>query len=103
MTQASVNACFCERAKSVDAQLNDVYQQLLKRNSVETNFIDKLKISQRAWLAFRDAQLEAIFPDDTNPRAHVRISFYYVRVYGSGGVNDGSRQPVETYAEVSRG
>ena len=68
MTQASLNACFCERAQKADAELNDVYQQLLKKNASDTNFIDKLKISQRAWVAFRDAQLEAIYPDP-DPKA----------------------------------
>ena len=68
MTQASLNSCFCERAQKADAQLNDVYQQLLKKNASDTNFIEKLKISERAWVAFRDAQLEAIYPDP-DPRA----------------------------------
>jgi len=67
-TQGSLNACYCERAHKADVQLNDVYQQLLKTNARDTDFIEKLKISQRAWLAFREAQLEAIFSDDTNPR-----------------------------------
>jgi uncharacterized protein YecT (DUF1311 family) len=68
MTQASLNSCFCERAQKADAQLNDVYQQLLKKNASDTKFIEKLKISERAWVAFRDAQLEAIYPDP-DPRA----------------------------------
>jgi uncharacterized protein YecT (DUF1311 family) len=68
MTQASLNACVCERAQKADAQLNDVYQQLLKKNASDANFIDKLKISERAWVAFRDAQLEAIYPDP-DPKA----------------------------------
>jgi uncharacterized protein YecT (DUF1311 family) len=45
MTQASLNACFCERAQKADAQLNDVYQLLVKQNASDANFIDKLKIS----------------------------------------------------------
>ena len=68
MTQPALNACFCDRAQKADVQLNDVYQQLLKQNASDTNFIDKLKISERAWVAFRDAQLEAMFPDP-DPKA----------------------------------
>src|SRR5262250_178724 len=63
MSQASLNTCFCDRAQKADAELNDIYQQLLKKNASDTNFIEKLKISQRAWVTFRDAQLEAIYPD----------------------------------------
>jgi uncharacterized protein YecT (DUF1311 family) len=68
MTQASLQSCYCERAQIADAQLNDVHQQLLKKNASDASFIEKLKISQRAWLAFRDAQLNATFPDDTDPQ-----------------------------------
>ena len=68
MTQVSLNACFCDRAQKADAQLNDIYKQLLKKNASDANFIDKLKISQRAWVTFRDAQLEAIYPDP-DPKA----------------------------------
>ena len=68
LTQASLQACYCDRAQKFEAQLNAVYQQLLKKNVSDTLFSDKLKISQRAWLAFRDAQLEAIYPDP-DPKA----------------------------------
>jgi len=68
LTQASLQSCFCDRAQKADAQLNDVYQQLLKKNASDANFIDKLKISERAWVAFRDAQLEAIY-SDPDPKA----------------------------------
>jgi uncharacterized protein YecT (DUF1311 family) len=68
MTQAGLQSCYCDRAQKADAQLNDVYRQLLKKNGSDTSFIEKLKISQRAWLAFRDAQLEALYPDP-DPKA----------------------------------
>jgi len=68
MTQANLQSCYCDRAQKADAQLNDVYQQLLKKNASDTSFIEKLKISEKAWIAFRDAQIEAIFPDP-DPKA----------------------------------
>ena len=68
MTQLALNACFCDRAQKADVQLNDIYQQLLKKNASDTNYIDKLRISERAWVAFRDAQLEALYPDP-DPKA----------------------------------
>jgi uncharacterized protein YecT (DUF1311 family) len=42
-------------AKS-DAQLNIVYQKLIKK--LDATSVEKLKIAQRAWLAYRDAQAD---------------------------------------------
>jgi len=90
MTQANLQSCYCDHAQKADAQLNDLYQQLLKKNVSDTSFIEKLKISETAWIAFRDAQIEAIFPDP-DPKSGVRLSVYYVRMHGSGEIKDGSR------------
>ena len=68
-TQSELEDCFCDRASTADNKLNLTYQQLLKKNASDNVFVEKLKASQRAWLAFRDAQLEAIYPEKQNPRA----------------------------------
>ena len=39
-----------------DAQLNVVYQKLIKK--LDATSAEKLKVSQRAWLAFRDGQAD---------------------------------------------
>lgn len=54
----------CPSFKSADALLNQVYQQILTEYGTDEQFISKFKASQRAWLKFRDAQLEALFPED---------------------------------------
>lgn len=45
-----------------DAALNSSYQRILRIYADDPVFIAKLKASQRAWLKFRDAELEALFP-----------------------------------------
>jgi len=56
-------------ARKVDSLLNIMYKAILREYATDTLFIRAFKNSQRAWLAFRDAQLSAIMP----PRDH---SFY---------------------------
>lgn len=48
--------------KATDVRLNKVYGQILQEYKTDTLFIKRLKEAQRAWLHFRDAQLEARFP-----------------------------------------
>ncbi len=55
-------ACAYQEFARVDQELNSVYQQLLAKYRDNPLFIEKMKGSQRAWLKFRDAELEAIFP-----------------------------------------
>ncbi len=67
-TQFDMNNCFCQQYQKADAELNRVYQQLLAARASNPAFIDKLKAAQRTWIAFRDAQLEAIYPTTEDPR-----------------------------------
>lgn len=48
--------------KTADAELNRVYQQVVKKYADEPAFINKFKQAQRAWLKFRDAHLESRYP-----------------------------------------
>ncbi len=49
--------------ENIDKKLNDIYQKLMVTNRSDTIFIRNLKISQRAWLKFRDAQFTLIYPE----------------------------------------
>ena len=51
-----MNVCSAQQFHRADAQLNAVYQQVLK--AVDPSRLSKLRTSQRAWLAFRDAQCD---------------------------------------------
>jgi len=69
-TQLELNACAAAELAEADKQLNHVYKALLKKEAQNTVLLQKLRAAQRAWLAFRDAELDATFAcQDANPRA----------------------------------
>lgn len=61
-TQLEMNRGACAEYRAADKKLNVIYQQVLSRHEGDAAATAKIKKSQRAWLAFRDAQLEAIYP-----------------------------------------
>ncbi len=61
-TQADLDQQSCGQFHKADASLNATYSRILKEYGKDAQFISKLKAAQRAWLAFRDADLEAWFP-----------------------------------------
>lgn len=67
-TQSASNQDACASFRQADALLNQSYNQVLSEYKKNAAFIRKLKIAQRAWIAYRDAQLEALYPSP-NKRA----------------------------------
>jgi uncharacterized protein YecT (DUF1311 family) len=63
-SQADMTACSAQSLSGADKELNQVYQQVLSKYAKDTVFVTKLKTAQKAWLAFRDAELAARFPDN---------------------------------------
>lgn len=63
-TQSEMNHEAAESFHKADSILNDVYQRIGKEYADDPVFLKKLKVSQRLWIQFRDAELEARFPDD---------------------------------------
>jgi uncharacterized protein YecT (DUF1311 family) len=63
-TQMALDVCAGKEAKQADLEMNRIYQKLLAK--VSTNPAAKTKIiaSQRAWLLYRDAYLDATFPEE---------------------------------------
>jgi len=59
--QLELNACARDDFAKADKDLNKTYQALIKKETADTLFISKLRLAQKAWLAFRDADLEAYF------------------------------------------
>jgi uncharacterized protein YecT (DUF1311 family) len=62
-SQADMTGCAMKSLDAADKELNQVYQQVLRKYAKNTVFIAKLKTAQKAWLAFRDAELAARYPD----------------------------------------
>jgi len=61
-TQADLDKEACGQFHQADASMNQAYSRILKEYATDEPFLAKLKAAQRAWLAFRDADLEAHFP-----------------------------------------
>lgn len=62
VTQTDLNVCANEEAARVDAELNKVYNQILKAAADDADAVAKIKAAERAWVAYRDAYLEAMYP-----------------------------------------
>jgi uncharacterized protein YecT (DUF1311 family) len=71
-TQRQTNHEACRNFERVDAELNQVYSKVLAEYEEDAVFIRKLKAAQHAWIAFRDAHVESLYPEEDN------------REYGSG-------------------
>jgi uncharacterized protein YecT (DUF1311 family) len=61
-TQVQMNQDACAVFAQADDELNAVYRRILAEYATAPQFIQNLKNAQRAWVAFRDAHLEAIYP-----------------------------------------
>ena len=68
-TQAQLNACAADEFAAADRKLNEVFQALLKKEAKNTAFVQKLRAAQRTWIAFRDAELEAMYACDSSNQA----------------------------------
>lgn len=59
-TQTEINACAAEDLKRADSELNQLYQQVLKKYAGDQIFIQKLRLAEEAWVKFRDAYMAAL-------------------------------------------
>ena len=60
-TQIEMNQCAYEDFEKADKELNRVYKEIRKKNKKDKFFLKKLKASQKLWLKFLDAELDAIY------------------------------------------
>jgi uncharacterized protein YecT (DUF1311 family) len=72
-TQRASNEDACAGFKQADALLNKNYNQILKQYRKDAAFLRKLKIAQRAWVAYRNAQVEALYPEPDKRTAYGSI------------------------------
>jgi uncharacterized protein YecT (DUF1311 family) len=61
-SQMAMNTCASEEALRVDTRLNDVYHKLLAEAGKQVEAVAKIKAAERAWIAYRDAYMEAMYP-----------------------------------------
>src|ERR1700752_4324591 len=62
-TQTEMNETAYKNYEAVDKELNVTYQKILKEYKTDTAFIRNLKIAQKIWIQFRDAEVKAMYPD----------------------------------------
>jgi uncharacterized protein YecT (DUF1311 family) len=70
MAQNEMNRCADLDARAADADLNEVYQKLLSKLKSDDNASKKLRDAQRAWVVFRDAHLQELFPAKDKQREY---------------------------------
>lgn len=61
-SQSQINTCMASDFAKLDAELNAVYRDVRSIHADDAEFLEKLKLAQRAWLAYRDAEVEARYP-----------------------------------------
>ncbi|WP_420318152.1 lysozyme inhibitor LprI family protein [Ekhidna sp.] len=62
-TQSEMNKVAAEDYKKADAELNKVYQLIIKEYADDPTFLEALRTSQRNWMTFRDSELKMKYPD----------------------------------------
>ena len=73
VTQLDSNECAAKEYQEADAELNRVYKAILEKYKKDPLFLGKLRAAQRAWLAYRDAEIEAKYPHAEEPRYYGSI------------------------------
>ena len=62
-TQLELNQSSHKDFQKADKELNTVYQQILKEYQSDTVFIKNFKKAQKIWIQFRDAEMNAKYPE----------------------------------------
>lgn len=62
-TQVDMNSDAYQAYQQSDQKLNKVYKRILAEYKNDKNFLSKLKIAEAAWIKFRDAHAESIYPE----------------------------------------
>lgn len=61
-TQAEMNEEAAQGFRKADSTLNVVYKKIQKTYAEDTLFLKNLKITQRIWITFREAELQMKYP-----------------------------------------
>jgi uncharacterized protein YecT (DUF1311 family) len=71
--QSDMTLCSGMTLTRADAELNRVYNLIRRVYAEDKEFLSKLKISQRAWIKLRDADLEMKFPHEDKLNQYGRV------------------------------
>jgi uncharacterized protein YecT (DUF1311 family) len=67
MDQSSLNKCAGEEYQMAESEMHKVYAAIQKQYQDDSKFLEKLKLSQQAWIKFRDAEVAAHYPHQDEP------------------------------------
>lgn len=59
--QSEINQCAYDDLAKADRELNTTYKALIEKMAGDKIYVDNLREAQRAWIVFRDKELEAMF------------------------------------------
>jgi uncharacterized protein YecT (DUF1311 family) len=62
-TQSNLNKEHSDSLQKADKELNEIYKKILSEYKSDSLFVNNLKVSQRIWITFRDAELKMKYPD----------------------------------------
>jgi uncharacterized protein YecT (DUF1311 family) len=62
-TQGEMNQDAYKEYQKSEKEINLVYQKILKEYKADTALTNNIKIAQRLWIKFRDAEVKVMFPD----------------------------------------
>ncbi len=62
-TQTKMNLDAKSKFDLADKQLNDIYKRILNDYKEDIKFTEQLRVSQRIWIQFRDAEMLVKFPE----------------------------------------
>jgi uncharacterized protein YecT (DUF1311 family) len=57
-----MNACASDEATRVAGELSEVYRKLLSQAASQEGADAKIKAAERAWISYRDAYMDAMYP-----------------------------------------
>lgn len=66
--QAELNQCSLDEYTAADKKLNQTWKKLMIKFKNDKTALTKLKAAQKAWIVFRDAEIEATFACDAGDR-----------------------------------
>ena len=62
-TQGEMNEAACKEYKDAEQVMTRIYKQILMEYRTDKVFVNKLKIAQGAWTNYKNAHVEAIYPN----------------------------------------
>ena len=74
-TQTQMNAQAAKDYAKANTDLNNVYQQILKKYAKNTLFLKHMKEAELAWINFRDAEFRRAFPKFMNGQVEYGTMF----------------------------